>query len=170
MTQVAEVMTRGVRSLAQSDNMQLAAQAMDELNVGAIPICEDDRVIGVVTDRDITVRGVAQGCAPESTPVSDVMSVHVQTCYEDDSLEEVTRKMQAMQVRRIPVLDRNQRLVGMLSLGDIAAKADSDQAGAALADISWPAEPDRSGTSAAGGAAGGGLSSSRDQDEKMMHR
>src|SRR5215470_3285425 len=105
MTQVAEVMTRGVRSLSPSDNLQSAAQAMDELNIGAIPVCENDRVIGVVTDRDITVRGVAQGCAPETTPLSDVMSAHVQTCYEDDSLEDVARKMQGLQVRRIPVLD-----------------------------------------------------------------
>lgn len=159
MTQVAEVMTRGVRALAPSDNLQLAAQAMDELNVGAIPVCENDRVIGLVTDRDITVRGVAQGRVPERTPLSEVMSRDVETCYEDDLLEDVAEKMQDTQVRRLPVLDRQEHLIGMLSLGDLATKGDTHEAGTTLSDVSEPAAPDRSGTSAASGAAGGGSAS-----------
>lgn len=161
MTQVAEVMTRGVRALAPSDNLQRAAQAMDELNVGAIPVCDDERVIGVVTDRDITIRGVAQGCAPESTPLTAVMSEGVSTCYEDDDLDEVTVKMQDQQIRRVPVLDRNEHLIGMLSLGDLAAKGDEQHAGETLSDISIPAEPDRSHQSAASGSAGGGSASGK---------
>ncbi len=152
MTQVAEVMTRGVRALSPSDNLQRAAQAMDELNVGAIPVCENERVVGVVTDRDITLRGVAQGCAPDRTPLRLVMSQDVETCYEDDDLEDVTEKMQNAQIRRVPVLDRSNHLIGMLSLGDVASKADEDEAGETLSDISEPSEPDRSGQSGASGA------------------
>lgn len=161
MTQVADVMTRGVRALAPGDNLQLAAQAMDELNVGVIPVCENERVIGLVTDRDITIRGVAQGCAPDRTPLRQVMSEDIATCYADDDLDEVTAKMQDAQIRRVPVLDHNDRLIGMLSLGDVATKGDEDEAGETLADISVPSEPDRSGQSAASGSAGGGSAAGR---------
>ena len=159
MTQVADVMTRGVRCLSPDDSLQSAAQAMDELNVGAIPVCEDDRLIGMVTDRDITVRGVAQGLAPDSTPLSDVMSQHVETCYVDDPLEDVAQTMQDVQIRRVPVLDHDEVLIGILSLGDVATKGDLDQAGAVLSEISEPCEPDRSGTLSESGAEGGGSAS-----------
>ena len=155
MTRVADVMTRGVRSLAATDSLQKAAQAMDELNVGAIPVCEAGRVVGIVTDRDIALRGVAQGLAVQ-TALFTVMSKQVQTCSEDDSLDAATGKMEAGMIRRLPVLDRQGTLVGMLSLGDLATKGDVSEAGATLSDISQPAKPDRSGTSAASGAAGGG--------------
>lgn len=167
MTQVADVMTRGVRTLSPSDTLQLAAQAMDELNVGAIPVCDNERVVGMVTDRDITVRGVAQGCAPGNTPLSAVMSRQVETCYEDESLESLTSKMSASQIRRVPVLDRQQHLVGVVSLGDLAIRSDLDQAGEALADISEPSEPDRSGTSSASGPAGGGSASGRPSRSRL---
>ena len=159
MTQVSQVMTRGVRSMSPTDTIQLAAQAMDELNVGAIPVCENGEVVGMVTDRDITIRAVAQGLPTDTTPIGDVMSEQVETCYEDDSLDEVVAQMQQSQIRRLPVLDENDQLTGMLSLGDIAAKGDEDTAGEALADISTPAEPDRSNISAASGDAGGGSAS-----------
>jgi CBS domain-containing protein len=156
MTQVSDVMTRGVRSMQPQDMVELAAQAMDELNVGTIPVCEGERLVGIVTDRDIVVRAVAQGLAADRTPLGDVMSTQVHTCREDDALEEVAELMSAAQVRRLPVLDRDERLIGILSLGDIAAKAGSQEAGDALSDISEPAAPDRSGQSIAAGAAGGG--------------
>lgn len=156
MTQVAEVMTRGVRSMSPRDSLQFAAQAMDELDIGAIPVCDGERLVGMVTDRDITVRGVAQGCAVDSTPLSAVMSGEPQCCYEDQSIEEVSALMQDEQIRRLPVLDRDKHLVGMLSLGDLAAKAGGRPAGEALEKISEPAEPDRSGLSSASGSAGGG--------------
>jgi CBS domain-containing protein len=146
MVKVSDVMTRGVCALSPSDNLQTAAQAMDDLNIGAIPICEDDRVIGMVTDRDITVRGVAQGLAPDTTPLSEVMSQEVEICYDDDSLEDATQKMQDIQIRRLAVLDGNDQLVGIISLGDVATKGDADQASAALCEISEPSEPDRSGS------------------------
>lgn len=159
MRQVADVMTRGVRSMAPTDTLQMAAQAMDELNVGALPVCEDDQVVGVLTDRDIVVRAVAQGRSADRTPLSEVMSRDVECVCEQDPLEEVGEKMEQQQIRRMPVLSTEGRLVGMLSLGDLAAKADSRLAGHTLAGISDPAHPDRSGTSAASGPAGGGSGS-----------
>ncbi len=159
MVPVSEVMTRGVRSLAPDDTLQFAAQAMEELNVGVIPVCTEGRVVGIVTDRDIVVRGVAQGLAPASTQLREVMSEPVETCREDEPLEEATQKMEERQIRRLPVMDAQGELVGILSLGDVAAKGDSYEAGVALSDISEPAEPDRSGTTAASGAAGGGSAS-----------
>jgi CBS domain-containing protein len=156
MTQVAQVMTSGVRSMLPSDSLQFAAQAMDELNVGVIPVCDGERLIGMVTDRDIAVRGVAQGRPADSTPISEVMSENVRWVFEDQSLDEATAQMQYAQIRRLPVLDRNHRLVGILALGDVAAKTYGEEAGDVLSNISEPAEPDRSGNSAASGGPASG--------------
>lgn len=142
MTQVADVMTRGVRTLAPTDSMLRAAQAMEELNVGSVPVCDGEQLLGMVTDRDITVRGVAHG-KPADTPLSEVMSKGVRWCFEDDSIDKVVDEMRDGKIRRVPVVDRDKHLVGILSLGDVATKADSFEAGEALADISDPAEPDR---------------------------
>lgn len=156
MELVCDVMTRGVRALSPTDTLQLAAQAMEELAVGAVPICDGQRLVGMVTDRDLTVRGMAQGLDAKDTPLSQVMTDEVRWCYADQSVEEAARTMRDAQVRRLPVVDRDKRLVGMLSLGDVAVKSASHQAASALQDISQPAEPDRSGLSAASGSAGGG--------------
>lgn len=137
----------------------VAAQAMDELDVGAGPVCEGQRVVGMATDRDITVRGVAQGRPADRTPLREVMSDPVEFVHEDQPLDQVRERMRHVRIRRLPVLDRQERLVGMLSLGDLADKADSAQAGALLSTISEPAAPDRSGNSAASGVAGGGSAS-----------
>ena len=156
MTQVSDVMTRGVRALSPQDTMSLAAQAMEELDVGAIPVCDGRRLVGMVTDRDIIARGIARGLPPESTPLREVMSAPVQWCFEDESVDEATQLMLDRAIRRLPVVDHEKHLVGILSLGDVAAKGGADQAAEALSDISEPARPDRSGTSAASGPAGGG--------------
>jgi len=164
MTQIAEVMTRGVRVMKPQDTMMLAAQAMDELNVGAVPVCDGDKLVGMVTDRDITVRGVASGRPADSTPLSEVMSQNVRCCYEDQSVDEVLELMREVQIRRLPVVDRNKKVVGMLSLGDLAAKAgDEADISQALEEISTPAEPDRSNLSAASGDAGGGQQTTQEQ-------
>jgi CBS domain-containing protein len=146
MTTVADVMTRGVRSMSPQDPVTLAAQVMDELNVGVIPICEGDKVIGMVTDRDIVVRGVAQKADTRSMKLADVMSTDVRCAHEDDDIDEVLGKMAHTQIRRMPVVDRQEHLVGIVSLGDIAAKDPEDEQDIALSlgDISSPAEPDRS--------------------------
>jgi CBS-domain-containing membrane protein len=144
----------------------LAAQAMDELNVGVIPVCEGDRLVGMVTDRDIVVRGVAQELDGRSTRLADVMSTHVRCATEDQDIEEVLGTMADTQIRRMPVVDGEQKLVGIISLGDIAAKDSGDEAEVAmsLGDISSPAEPDRSSQSQASGAAGGGSASGKPRD------
>nr|WP_297353989.1 CBS domain-containing protein [uncultured Caldimonas sp.] len=142
-TQVSHVMTRGAHAAAPGDSLRSAAQAMDELNVGVLPVCRRNRVIGVVTDRDIVVRGAARALPPDRASVQDVMTEDVHCCYEDQPLEEVTDSMQRLQIRRMPVLDRQRQLVGMLSLGDVATKAGAQLALSALAEISQPSEPDR---------------------------
>lgn len=160
MTTVAEIMTRGVRSLTPNDTVVRAAQAMDELNVGVLPICEGDKLVGMVTDRDIVVRGVAQGSEPKSTKLADVMSTNVRCAREDDDVDEVLSRMAEQQIRRMPVVDENEHLVGIISLGDIAAKDPEDEVDVAmsLGDISTPAEPDRSGSESSGDETGGGQS------------
>ncbi|HET9643479.1 MAG TPA: CBS domain-containing protein [Burkholderiaceae bacterium] len=134
---------------------------MEELNVGVIPVCDGDRLVGMVTDRDIVVRGVAQGQAADQTPLREVMSAEPMTCFEDQSVEEVMDRMRDSRARRVPVLDRERHLVGILSLGDVAVKAGerADEVSDTLEGISEPAEPDRSGQSQASGAAGGGAAS-----------
>ncbi|HZH07423.1 MAG TPA: CBS domain-containing protein [Lautropia sp.] len=144
MTQIADVMTRGVRSMAPSDSVQSAAQAMDELNVGAVPVCDGDKLVGMVTDRDIAVRCVAAGLPGDGTQLEQVLSANVRFCREDQSVEEAVEMMQAAGVRRLPVVDSDQKLVGIVSLGDIAVKGSEELASEALEGISYPAEPDRS--------------------------
>jgi CBS domain-containing protein len=160
MTTVAEIMTRGVRSLSPQDTVVRAAQAMDELNVGVLPICEGDKLVGMVTDRDIVVRGVAQGNEPRTTKLADVMSTNVRCAREGDDVDEVLSRMAEQQIRRMPVVDENEKLVGIVSLGDIAAKDPEDEVDVAmsLGDISTPAEPDRSGSGAADGRSASGKS------------
>lgn len=147
MTAVSEVMTRGVRSLAPTDNVLLAAQAMEELNVGAIPVCEGDRLVGMVTDRDIVLRLVAQERNAGTTQLKDVMTTDVQWTREGESIDEVLQQMSRAQIRRLPVLDDDKRLVGILSLGDVAVKERGEalDVAASLSGISAPARPDRSG-------------------------
>ena len=156
MTQVHELMTRGVRTMAPGDSVTRAAQAMDELDVGVIPVCDGNKLLGVITDRDIAVRGVARGIALEQSPVKEIMSDDVCWCYADDDVDDALEKMSAAQVRRLPVVDRDKRLVGILSIGDVAAKGNAKSTGEPLGSISEPARPDRSGISSASGAAGGG--------------
>jgi CBS domain-containing protein len=144
MDQVCDVMTRDVRVVSPNDSMQRAAQCMDELNVGVVPVCDGKKLLGVVTDRDIAVRGVAANKRPDQTPVTEVMSEHVRWCYEDQSIDDVLDEMSDTQIRRMPVVDRDKNLVGIVSLGDFAARgAESGHLAQALRDISTPSQPDR---------------------------
>ena len=146
MTTVADVMTRDVRTMKPTDSVVDAARCMDELNVGVIPVCDGDKLVGMVTDRDIVVRGIAQQGELGKMTLADVMSGHVRCAKEDDDVEEVLSEMADAQIRRMAVVDGNQRLVGIVTLGDIAAKNPEDEVDIAmsLGDISSPAEPDRS--------------------------
>jgi CBS domain-containing protein len=168
MTTVADVMTRGVRSMSPSDNVARAAQAMDELNVGVIPVCEGEKLVGMVTDRDIIVRGVAQERDIRSTKLADVMSTNVRCAKEDQDVDEVLSQMAETQIRRMPVVDRQDKLVGIVSIGDIADKdpEDEESLAASLGDISSPAQPDRSGQSQASGKAGGGSATGKPRKQK----
>lgn len=116
MNQVADAMTRGVRTICPSDTLVQAAQAMTELDIGSLPVCDGERLLGMVTDRDIVVRGVAKGQANDQVCVFEVMTEEPAWCYDDDRVDAVLEKMRALQIRRLPVIDRNKRLVGMLSL------------------------------------------------------
>jgi CBS domain-containing protein len=143
MNQVADVMTRDVRVVSPTDTIQRAAQCMDELNVGAVPVCDGAKLVGMVTDRDITVRGVAAGKGGDR-PVSEVMSEHVRWCYEDQDVDEAMDEMRDAQIRRLPVIDHDKKLIGILSLGDLADRGpDEKRVGETLKDISTPSEPDR---------------------------
>ncbi len=139
MTTVTDVMTRNVRTMAPGDTVADAAKAMQELNVGVIPVCEGDKLLGMVTDRDIVLRAVAKGLGGD-TPLSSVMSSDVHTARETDDLDTVLADMASRQIRRLPVLDASQRLAGIISIGDIAVKGqDEEDVGQSLADISSPA-------------------------------
>ena len=120
-------------------------------------MCDGERLVGMVTDRDMVLRGLAE--ERTHSRLNEVMSREVYYCYEDQPVDEAIASMRDMQVRRLPVVDRNQRLVGMVSLGDVATNVDERQSGTAIRDISSPSEPDRRSQSAASGAAGGGQTS-----------
>jgi len=159
MRKVSDVMTRGVHALTPDDSLLQAAQAMETLDVGVIPVCDGGRLVGVVTDRDLVLRGMAQGYPAETTRLDGMISRQVQCCHEDDSLEEVLRTMGGFSIRRLPVLDAGQRLVGMVTLGDVAARAgaaDAARTGQALSEISQPPGPDPAGQPRATGTTGGG--------------
>ncbi len=143
MQTIQDVMTRDVQSISPEETVRRAAQLMDEFNVGSIPVCDGDRLVGMITDRDITVRSTAAGQAPEQTRVGDVMSTDVRTCFTTQTVDEVLGQMGDVQIRRVPVIDQqSQLLVGIVSLGDMATRhsAGIDRA---LEEISEPSEPDR---------------------------
>ena len=135
---VSEAMTREVSIANPDDTLQQAAAKMAELDAGVLPVGANDRLVGMLTDRDIAVRGVAKGKGPQ-TAVREVMSEDVKYCFEDEDLAQVTANMGDIQVRRLPVLNRDKRLVGIVSLGDIVNTGrNARQAGQALAGISQP--------------------------------
>jgi CBS domain-containing protein len=134
---VSEVMTRGVVCVSPETTLQEAARKMKSLDVGPLPVCDDDRLAGMITDRDIAVRAVAEGRDPNATRVGEVMTPEVVYCFEDEELEEAVRLMQEKQVRRLVVLDRDRRLCGIVSLGDVAVSTgDQRLAGKTLESVS----------------------------------
>src|SRR5438128_1080648 len=134
---VSEAMSTDVRVANPEETIQQAAHTMASLDAGVLPVGEKDHLIGMITDRDIAIRGIAQGKGPNAK-VRDVMTEDVKYCFDDQDLKEVTRNMADIQVRRLPVLNRDKRLVGILSLGDIAISRDGKDAGDALRGISRP--------------------------------
>ena len=134
---VKQAMTTEVRVASPDQTIRDAARLMAELDAGALPVAENDRLVGMITDRDIAVRAVAEGL-PADTPISEIMSHEVLYCFEDQALDDVARNMGQVQVRRLPVVSRDKRLVGILSLADIAMTASNGEAGEALGKISRP--------------------------------
>jgi CBS domain-containing protein len=117
---IDEVMTRDFTVASPEDTLHQAAQIMEAQDFDMLPVGENDRLVGMVTDRDITLRAVARGLSPDFCKVRDVMSFDLRFVYEDETLEEAARNMSELQVRRLPVLNRDQRLTGIVSLGDLA--------------------------------------------------
>ena len=137
MPKTHSVMTRDVQTLHPKDTLQLAAQLMDRLDVGALPVCDVGRVVGMITDRDITVRATALGLAA-GTAVDQVMSTDVVCCQEDDDIEQLQQTMCESQVRRVPIIGRDDSLVGIVSLGDLALRQSAD-IDAVVREVSTPA-------------------------------
>lgn len=134
---ISEAMTRDPKIASPDQTIQEVAGIMLDIDAGVMPVGENDRLVGMITDRDIAVRAIAQGKGPQ-TPVREVMTEDVKYCCEDEDLDEVARNMADQQVRRLPVLNRDKRLVGILSLGDMAVTQDSRTAGETLSGISEP--------------------------------
>ena len=135
---ISEIMTVDARCADPDVSLATAAGMMRDLDVGALPICEGDNLVGMITDRDLVVRALAEARDPESTTVRDIMSPEIVHAFDDQDVEEVARLMEIKQIRRLPVLNRNKRLVGIVSLGDMATEASTQLSGEALKEISQP--------------------------------
>jgi CBS domain-containing protein len=139
-------MTPRVEVVRPHATLEDAARKMKSLDIGSLPVCDGERLVGMLTDRDITTRATAEGYAPGRTQVHEVMTEDVKWCYDDEDTGVAAEIMAKAQIRRLPVIDRNKRLVGIVSLGDLATGAlTQDDAADALEEISEPAEPLRGG-------------------------
>lgn len=135
--QVREIMSRDVKVARPTDTIQSAAKCMNEIDAGSLPVCDGQTLQGMLTDRDIALRAVGEGRSFE-TPVAELMTGDVEYCFEDDDVRAAADQMAELQVRRLPVVDRDKRLVGILSLGDIALNAKDKTTGQTLEEISEP--------------------------------
>ncbi|AZO10170.1 MULTISPECIES: CBS domain-containing protein [unclassified Mesorhizobium] len=134
---IRSCMTKDVTIANPEQSIRDVAQMMERLDAGAVPVADGDRLVGMITDRDIAIRGVAAGKGPDAK-VGDVMSPEVKYCFDDDDVERVLENMGDLQVRRLPVLNRDKRLVGIVSIGDLATNGKTAETGDALRDISRP--------------------------------
>jgi CBS domain-containing protein len=134
---VSEVMTPGVRMVSPEQTISEAARLMAEIDAGALPVGEEDRLVGMITDRDIAVRAVAEQ-KPPTTKVREVMSQEVLYCFDDQELDDIAQNMSEVKVRRLPVVNREKRLVGIVSIGDLAKGDNAASTGQTVADITAP--------------------------------
>jgi CBS domain-containing protein len=134
---VKQAMTSDVRVASPDQTIREAAKLMAELDAGALPVGENDRLVGMITDRDIAVRAVAEGL-PSDTPISEIMSHEVLYCFEDQDLDDVARNMGQVQVRRLPVVNRDKRLVGIVSVADLARSEEPTTVGRTVSHVSEP--------------------------------
>ncbi len=126
MANIADIMSTNVQVIEPQDSLRHAAELMQELDVGALPVCDGERLLGMLTDRDITVRAVALGLDPDATAVSDIMTTEVEFATADQDTAEVMRVMGDKQIRRMPVIDQDRRLVGIVSIADLALRQPGD--------------------------------------------
>lgn len=141
---IKELMTTRVEVARPDSTLRQVAEQMKSLDVGMMPVCDGDRVLGALTDRDMVIRAVAAGKDPATTRAADVMTPDVTYCYEDDDVKDAAKKMQNEQIRRLIVLDKNKRLVGIVALGDLAVDMGNDkEVSQTLEKISEPSAPDR---------------------------
>jgi CBS domain-containing protein len=132
---VNQCMSREVRIANPDETIREVAVIMARIDAGVLPVAANERLVGMITDRDIAIRGVAEGKGPDAK-VRDVMSKEVKYCFEDEDIDRVLENMGDLQIRRLPVLDRDKRLVGIVSLGDLAGNGATERAGEALTNIS----------------------------------
>jgi uncharacterized protein (DUF2267 family)/CBS domain-containing protein len=136
-TMIKDIETHHPETISPGASLLEAAQKMKKLDVGMLPVCDGEQLVGMLTDRDIAIRATAEGRDPRATTVQDIMSADVVSCYEDQDLAEAARVMEERQIRRVPVKDRSQRLVGIISLGDLAVRNRNDRlAGEVLERVS----------------------------------
>ena len=140
---IREVMTPDAQCIRPDETLVDAASLMRQLDVGVLPVCDDRELVGMITDRDIAIRAVADARHPATTMVREVMSPGTIFVYEDQEVEEAIQIMEQHQIRRAPVMSRDERLVGIISLGDIAVDASALLSGEILKRVSQPAEPVR---------------------------
>jgi len=139
--QLRAIMTPEVEVIDPEVTLQQAAAKMRRLNIGSLPVCEGERLIGMLTDRDITVRAVAERSDPTTTTIREAMTPDIAYCFDDQEVQDAVQIMERYQIRRLPILTRDKRLVGMVSLGDLAVSSDTPtQAGEALKQVSAPPE------------------------------
>src|SRR5437868_2384637 len=141
---IKDVMTKGAQVVKPDDTIKHAAVTMEALEVGPLPVCDGERLVGMLTDRDITTRIVASGRDPNATTVREAMTAEVLYCFEDQGLEDAAKVMKERQVRRMPVLNRDKRLVGMVALGDLATRGGGKTAKRVLEQVSQPPGEQRS--------------------------
>ena len=140
---IREIMTPDAQCVRPEETLVDAALLMRQLDVGVLPVCDGDELVGMLTDRDIAIRAVADARHPATTMVREVMSAGTITVFEDQEVDEAVQIMELHQIRRAPVLNRDNRLVGILSLGDIAVDGSASLSAEALKRVSQPAEPVR---------------------------
>jgi CBS domain-containing protein len=134
---ISDIMTRNVEVARPDDSIQTVAQRMADLDVGSLPVCDGQTILGMVTDRDITIRATAKGLSGD-TGVTQVMTADVEYAFEDDDLQEVADKMAKKQIRRLPIVDRDKKLCGILAIADIAREDKDKRVGETVEKISQP--------------------------------
>jgi len=136
---ISECMTRDVKLASPDEKLREVAHVMADEDCGILPVGEQDRLVGIITDRDIAIQGIGTGKGPDAK-VRDVMSPEIKYCFEDDDAEDILRNMDELQVRRLPVVNRNKRLVGIISISDLAKSGETTEVGEALAEITQPSK------------------------------